>query len=151
MIKFTCSKMLFIIVGLYIFLGCQSAMAASTDIYRAVDANPNNGHASLAPGQFNFNPELSTFDNPALAPVQKRCNYRFNVTGPNVQNPPQQGDSGIITGLGYVATFDNNPPGHWSISHPAGIPPQQARAAVSAFAQANRNGNVVNGTLQNCN
>jgi hypothetical protein len=140
--------MLFIAVGLYIFLGCQSAMAVY--IYRGVDANANTGLASLAPSQFNFNPDLSTFDNPALAPVQKPCNYRFDVTGPNIQNPPQPGNVGDITGLpGYSATFNNNPLGHWSISPPAGVSQQGAKTAVSAFAKANR-GNVVNGTLQNC-
>lgn len=148
MVKFSHLKMLFI-TGLCGCLGLQSAIAA--DIYRGVDANVNTGRASLAPGQFNFNPTLSTFGNPALAPVQKPCNYRFQVLGPNIQDPPVPGNVGDVTGLpGYTAFFDDNPPGHWGIIHPPGVTPLDAKAAVSAYAQANR-GNVVNGTQNNCN
>jgi len=129
----------------------QQAPLFNFDVYRGVNANANSGLASLAPGQFAFNPELSTFDNPQLAPVQKPCNYRFQVTNLPGNPPPVQGIAGAVTGLlGYTATFDNNPPGHWSINAPAGVTPQQAAAAVSVYALANR-GNVVNGTQQNCN
>ncbi|HEX8698270.1 MAG TPA: hypothetical protein VF815_05505 [Myxococcaceae bacterium] len=120
-------------------------------IYRGVDqSNPGTGRASLAPSQFNFNPELSTFDNPGMAPVLKPCNYRFTVSNVAHQ-PPQPGDTGAVDGLpGYTATFDNNPPGHWGIQHPAGVTPAQAKTAVSQYAQDNRD-NVINGTAVNCN
>lgn len=122
----------------------------NVDIFRGVDANPNNGRATLSPSQFNFNPDLSTYINPILAPVQKACNYRFTVQNvPN--NPPMVGDTGTIQGLeGYSATFNNVPPGHWQVLPPNGTTSASAKAAVSAFAQNNRGG-VVNGTLQGCN
>ncbi|PKR53579.1 hypothetical protein [Thalassospira marina] len=121
---------------------------ADVDIYRGVDANQNSGRASLAPSQFSFNPDLSTFNDPALAPVQKRCNFRFTVT---LADDPVVGDHGPVVGLeGYTATFDNNPAGHWGIAHPANVNADAAKAAVSAYAQVNRD-RVVNGTLNNCN
>jgi hypothetical protein len=120
------------------------------DIYRGVDANPNSGLASLAPGQFRFNPTLSTFLLPAQAPVLKACNYRFHLTDV-AHDPPQTNDTGNVTGLpGYIATYDDNPPGHWGIQQPNGVTPDEAKAAVSAYALLNR-GNVVNGTQNNCN
>jgi hypothetical protein len=121
---------------------------ADVGIYRGVDANAKSGLASLAPGQFRFNPDLSTFNDPALAPVQKACNYRFTVV---LQGAPAVGAHGPVQGLaGYVATFDNNPAGHWGIAHPADVTADQAKQAVSDYAKANR-GNVVNGTQNNCN
>ncbi|RCK43896.1 hypothetical protein TH25_20890 [Thalassospira profundimaris] len=121
---------------------------ADVDIYRGVDANQNTGRASLAPSQFRFNPDLSTFNNPANAPVQKSCNFRFTVT---LAGNPQQGANGPVVGLpGYTATFDNNPQGHWGIIHPTNVTADQAKQAVADYAQANR-GRVVNGALNNCN
>lgn len=119
-------------------------------IFRGVDANANTGRATLSPSQFAFNPDLSTFAAPGQAPVQKQCNYRFTVSGlPN--DPPHVGDSGTVDGLpDYTAVFDDNPLGHWGIRQPNGVTPDQAKQAVSAYAQANR-GNVVNGTLASCN
>jgi hypothetical protein len=147
--KFACSNILSIILGLCVFIGCQSAMAVS--IYRGVDANVNTGLASLAPGQFSFNPTLSTFNAVGIAPVHKPCEYRFDVTGGNIQNPPNVGEHGDVTGLaGYTATFDNDPIGHWGITQPNGVSAANARIAVSVYALANR-GNVVNGTQGNCN
>ena len=120
---------------------------ADVDIYRGVDAKPN-GKATLSPSQFNFNPDLSTFNHPALAPTQKACNYRFTVV---LQGVPAVNVQGPVQGLpGYVATFDNDPEGHWGIAHPANISANAAKAAVSQYAQANR-GNVMNGTKNNCN
>lgn len=152
MTKFSYSKILSFLIGVSVFVGCQSVMAVP--IYRGVDASPN-GRASLAPGQFNFNPTLSTFDLPANAPVQKPCNYQFDVTGGNLSPIPVVGEHGDITGPGlglpgYTATFDDNPHGHWGITQPNGVSADQAKAAVSLLAQANR-GNVVNGTQVNCN
>ncbi|OKH86554.1 hypothetical protein [Thalassospira sp. TSL5-1] len=120
---------------------------ADVDIYRGVDAKQN-GRATLSPSQFNFNPDLSTFNDPALAPVHKSCNFRFTVT---LADDPEVGDSGPVVGLeGYTATYDNNPEGHWGIAHPANVNADEAKAAVSLYAQANR-GRVVNGTQNNCN
>ncbi|MGZ5006495.1 MAG: hypothetical protein ACXWFI_01165 [Methylobacter sp.] len=131
------------VLGLSVFIGCQSVMAVP--IYRGVDRLAN-GNAKLTPNQFNFNPELSTFNAVGIAPVQKPCEYRFDVSGGNIQNPPNVGEHGDVTGLvGYTATFDNNPPGHWSIQQPHGVSADNARTAVSVYALANR-GNVVNGT-----
>lgn len=137
-------------------LGASQAWAFNVNVYRGVNANANTGLASLAPGQFNFNPELSTFNNPGVAPVLKPCNYRFTITGV-ANNPAQPNDNGTVLFAGaslpvgvYTATFDNNPPGHWGVYHPGAVTALQARAAISAYAQANR-GNVVNGTLGNCN
>jgi hypothetical protein len=157
MTKFSHSKILSFFIGVSVFVGCQSVMAVP--IYRGVDANVNTGLASLAPGQFTWTPvnqvgsTLSTFNVPSLI---KSCNFQFDVTGGNLQNPPQPGEHGDITGPGlglpgYTATFDNNPPGHWSITHPVGINDQQARTAVSAFAILNRAvpGVLVNGALPN--
>lgn len=139
-------------------LGCarnRAPVAAPTvatvtiSLFRGVDANANNGHATLSPSQFNFNPSLSTFSDTNSAPVEKRCNFEFFVSG--IRIPPNPGDQGTVDDLAhYVATFDNNPPGHWGIDHPANVTPIEAKAAVSAYAQAHR-GQVVNGTLTNCN
>ncbi len=116
-------------------------------IFRGVNANANNGNAQLGPAQFGF-PNMSTFGNPAQAPVPRPCNYRFQVTGV-ANDPPHVGDSGPVTGLpGFTATFDDNPPGHWTVTAPAADP--APATTVSAYAQANRAGNVVNGTQQNC-
>jgi hypothetical protein len=119
-------------------------------VYRGVDANVNSGRATLSPSQFSFNADLSTFMDPAQAPLQKPCNYRFQITGV-AHEPPEPNDTGAVTGLpNYTAIYDNNPAGHWGIQHPNDVSPDQAKAAVSAYAQQNR-GNVVNGTLNNCN
>ena len=69
---------------------------ADVGIYRGVDANAKSGQASLARGQFRFNPDLSTFNDPALAPVQKACNYRFTVV---LQGAPAVGAHGPVQGL----------------------------------------------------
>lgn len=154
--KFNAPTILSIILGLSVFIVCQSAMADLTYIYRGVDANASN-KATLSPSQFNFTGEpatLSTFSIPNGAPVQKPCNYRFEVTGPNIQDPTAQGDSGAVTGLdGYTATFDNDPIGHWGITRPDGVTVAEAKIAVSDYAKATR-GNVVYGnaaTPPNCN
>lgn len=121
---------------------------ADVDIYRGVDANQNTGRASLAPSQFRFNPDLSTFNDPLLAPVQKKCNFRFTVT---LADEPEVGDIGPVYGLdGYIATYDNNPVGHWGITHPADKTADEAKQEVSDYAKANPD-RVVNGTLNNCN
>jgi hypothetical protein len=114
-------------------------------VYRGVDAK-GNGRATLSPSQFRFNPDLSTFDAPGHAPVLKPCNYSLMVTGvPN--QPAQPNDTGTVAGVpgNFVATFDNNPAGHWSIASQP-----DAGAIFSTYAQANR-GQIVNGTQQNCN
>lgn len=129
-----------------------SLPAEAFDVYRGVDAAAN-GNARLNPGTFRFNPELSTFS-PRVRTGGK-CNVRFTVQNlPN--NPPQQGDQGDVAGLpqhngnSYTATFDNVPPGHWSVAQPAGVLAATAQQEVSQWAQANRANVVENGSQANC-
>lgn len=144
------------LMGIAVLVGVAVGCATRTpmplalvdvQIDRGVDAS-DSGRATLSPGQFRFNPDLSTFAIGASAPVAKPCLYRFTAVG--VPSPPTVGASGAIQDLqGYVATFDNNPPGHWGIAAPAGTSPASAAAAVSAYAQAHRQ-NVVPGTAPKC-
>ncbi len=131
-------------------LGVSSAWAFDVDVYRGVDANAVTGRATLSPSQFRFNPDLSTFN--TTAATGKPCNYRFTITGV-ANNPAQQGDQGTVHFAGaslpvgvYTATFNNLPPGHWSIDHPGAINADAAKLAIGTYAQANR-GNVVGGTF----
>ena len=115
----------------------------NVSVDREVDANAN-GRATLSPSQFGFNPTLSTFAPPAVAPVLKACKYRFTVVG--VPTPVVVGANGPVQGLpGYVATFNNQPPGHWDIAIPPGQTAASAAAGVSAYAQLNR-GSIQQGT-----
>ena len=134
-------------IGTFVLLTLLGGTAqADVDIYRGVDAK-SNGNATLSPGQFSFNPTLSNFIQPQLAPVLKPCNYWFTVI---LDGEPDVGAHGPVAGLeGYTALFDNDPEGHWGIIQPEGVSADDAKAAVSAFAQQNRQ-NVVNGTQDNC-
>lgn len=122
-----------------------------TTIYRGVDANSNNGKAKLSPSQFRFNPDMSTFNAATYVTIAKDCWYTFTVTV-NEDPPPAVGHSGQVNELppGYIATFDNDPPGHWSVAHPANVTADAAKVVVAQYAQANR-GNLVNGTRADCN
>jgi len=146
------NKQMYAAVGLAVaalVVGCATKPEApqntvNVQIEREVDANANTGRATLSPGQFRFNPTLSTFAPPAIAPVLKACKYQFTAQG--VPTPVVVGASGTVQGLpGYVATFDDQPQGHWGIAAPPGETPASAAAAVSAYAQQNR-GNVRQGT-----
>jgi hypothetical protein len=142
---------LLLVAALWAPAGCTTpgrsgvgAPMVTIPVYRGVGRN-GNGRAQLSPSQFRFNNDLSTFG----APTNSPCNYQFDITGIPA-NPAQPGDSGPVSGLpGYVATFDDVPPGHWSIARPVGTSTTAARQAVSVYAQANR-GFVVAGA-QACN
>lgn len=128
-----------------------TAKAETTNVFRAVQAN-NAGVARTNPGQFRFNPSLSTFDAAHLPPSP--CYVVFLITGVQ-NNPPQQGDTGLVDDLKhgdayYTATFNNNPPGHWDIELPDGVTDPEGRQDVSDYARANPEENIVNGTSNNC-
>jgi len=144
-------KLIYVALGLgvaVLAVGCATRspvpqMVINVSIDREVDAAAN-GRATLSPGQFAFNPTLSTFAPPAVAPVLKACKYRFTVVG--VPTPVVVGASGPVQGLpGYVATFNDQPPGHWDMAIPPGQTAASAAAGVSAYAQQNR-GNLQQGT-----
>jgi len=126
-------------------------LAETENVFRAVGAN-GAGRALTNPGQFRFNPSLSTF-NMANRPASP-CYVVFLITNlPN--NPPVVGDSGLVDGLThgnahYTATFNNVPVGHWDVDLPAGVTDPEGRVDVSEYARDNPEENIVNGISLNC-
>jgi hypothetical protein len=157
--KIPFSRILSLVIGGLILGACLTTMAAVT-LYRGVGvSNPNTGRATLNPGAFRFDPvsgvpgsvELSTFDSIVAASAANGaypCYLTFTASA-----VPVVGASGVVLGLpGYVATYDNNPAGHWSIMAPAGVSSAVARGDVSVYAQAGRPGVLVSTVQQpNCN
>ena len=149
-------------------LAALSTQVWGIDVYRGVNASVA-GRANLGPAQFGFTgtpPTLSTWATFPLVAINNNsairpCYYRFNIN--NVpHNPPQTNDLGTLAGptyhgnMNFSALFDNTPPGHWSILLPEGVTIDEAaineaKAEISAWAQANRGVNVERGTNANCN
>ncbi len=114
------------VLGLTVaFLFMWSPSVSATTIYRGVDKSSNTGFADLAPSQFKFsNGDMSTFEYPIEAPVQKPCQFSFDVK------------NGLVTGLpNFTATKDNKPEGHWNIKRPANLSDKEAGTEVSDYAK----------------
>ena len=129
----------------------STVLLADVTIYRGIDRT-DGAEPLLGPDQFIYNgaiPGMSTFDTTDGAPESKPCLYLYVVSGlpDRGGNPPVAGDSGSVSTLpdGYVAVFDNTPPGHWSIRPPAGVSNNQAAKVTSESAKYYRN-NVISGT-----
>jgi hypothetical protein len=153
--KFPFSRILSLAIGGIILGVCLTTMAAVT-LYRGVDANKT-GKANLSPSAFRFDPvsgvpnavELSTFNSIDAASAVKPypCFLTFSASAVSMV-----GATGAVSGLpGYIATYDNDPAGHWSIMAPLNVSSSVARSAVSSYAQAGRPGVLASTVIQpNC-
>lgn len=101
----------------------------NTTIYRGLSAK-NNGAAKLSPGEFRFNPDLSTSTNLTLIKKNRTCAFGFIVS-----------ETGNVVGLpGYTAenTPTSTDPDHWSIYKPNNKDDEVAKKEVSDYAKDNK-------------
>lgn len=100
------------------------------DVCRGLDHRAN-GRASLAPSQFRFNLDLSTFEDPTQFPQAKNCWFWLTLER---QRPGYPWD---VVGLpGFWARKTEPPTGHWSIFHPEHMTEAAAQKKVSDYAKA---------------